>query len=367
MKNKELVIFIPSIEGGGVEKNLFIISNFLSNKLDKVSIITASPEFNNRFNSKINYISLKKKIYSKCGRTVKYFISLFFLFLKILSNKNIIVLSFQANLYCIVLCKILGIKIIVRSNSSPIGWLNNSLKKVLFKRIYKLADSVIVNSKNLKSEFNNLLKLTNVICIYNPLNITAIKKLSKIKKIKKINKNKNVLSIITVGRLVFQKNHIELLRAANIIKNKLNFHITIIGRGDKKDELQNYIKNNGLKRFIKIINYTKNPFPYIKNSELFILSSIYEGLPNVLLEAIVLNKFVISSNCPTGPSEILSNGKGGLLYQPNNETDLANKIIFYSKNKQFCQKKIDFAKKNLNKFNYDKNLKKYLKKIKEFL
>ena len=261
MKNKELIIFMPSIEGGGVEKNLFIISNFLSNKLDKVSIITASPEFKNKFNRKINYITLKKKISNTSGRTIRYFISLYILFLKILKNRNIIVLSFQANLYCIILCKILGINIIVRSNSSTVGWLNNSLKKLLFQTIYKLADRVIVNSQNLKNEFNNFLKLKNVTCIYNPLDIITIRRLSKIKKIRK---NKKLLSIVTVGRLVAQKNHMELLKAANIIKDKLKFHITIIGRGDKKNELQNYINNNGLKKSIKIINYTKNPFPYIK-------------------------------------------------------------------------------------------------------
>ena len=89
-------------------------------------------------------------------------------------------------------------------------------------------------------------------------------------------------------------------------------------------------------------------------------------MPNVLLEAIVLNKFIISSNCPTGPSEILENGKGGLLYKPNNEIELANKIIFYYKNKKLCKKKKFFAKKNLDKFNYNKNLKKYFNEIKTF-
>ena len=90
-----------------------------------------------------------------------------------------------------------------------------------------------------------------------------------------------------------------------------------------------------------------------------VLSSIYEGLPNVLLEAIVLNKFVISSNCPTGPSEILDNGKGGLLFKVKDHKDLAKKIIFYSSNKKKCNKMLKYSKSRLVRFNYDKNLKKY--------
>ena len=58
-----------------------------------------------------------------------------------------------------------------------------------------------------------------------------------------------------------------------------------------------------------MVKNIKNPFPYILKSDLFILSSIFEGLPNVLLESLTLNRFIISSNCPTGPSEILSYGR----------------------------------------------------------
>ena len=80
--------------------------------------------------------------------------------------------------------------------------------------------------------------------------------------------------------------------------------------------------------------FKKNPYKYINYCDLFVLSSIFEGLPNVLLEAITLKKFVISSNCPTGPNEILNNGKGGLLFKTGSSNDLAKKIIFYNNNKK---------------------------------
>ena len=76
-----------------------------------------------------------------------------------------------------------------------------------------------------------------------------------------------------------------------------------------QNKLDNFIEMNNLENSVKILNNISNPFPYVIKSDLFILSSIFEGLPNVILEALTLNKFVISTDCSTGPSEILLNGK----------------------------------------------------------
>ena len=131
MKQKKLIIFSPSIEGGGVEKNLFIISNFLKDKIDNISIITISNKFKNRFSKKIKFISLKANFWNSVGRRKKFFLSLFLLFIEILKDRNILVFCFQGNVYCTLLCKLLRIKIIVRSNSAPDGWLHNKFKYLI--------------------------------------------------------------------------------------------------------------------------------------------------------------------------------------------------------------------------------------------
>ena len=97
---------------------------------------------------------------------------------------------------------------------------------------------------------------------------------------------------------------------------------------NKKMIIKEILKHN-LNKIIKIIPFQKNPFPYFLNADLFILSSKFEGLPNVLLEAQTLKKFIISSNCPTGPREILQNGKGGILFTPKNFYELSEKIIYF--------------------------------------
>ena len=117
--------------------------------------------------------------------------------------------------------------------------------------------------------------------------------------------------MINIGRLEDQKDHLTLLRAIKLIKDKIKVKLLIIGNGSMQNEIDKFIEKNNLKYNVKIINNINNPFPYLLKSDLFVLSSIFEGLPNVLLEALTLNKFVISTNCSTGPSEILLKGKGG--------------------------------------------------------
>ena len=100
---------------------------------------------------------------------------LFLLFFEILKNKNVIVLSFQGNVYCTLLCKLLGVKVIVRSNTSPEGWSQNIIKHFFFFRIIlNSVNKIIVNSIDFK---NQLRKRYNVkaVCIYNPLNEKEIK------------------------------------------------------------------------------------------------------------------------------------------------------------------------------------------------
>ena len=353
-----LIIFMPSIEGGGVEKNLFLVSNYLGKRIGNVSLITVSRKYKKKFHNSIEFISLMSNYWDKLGRRAKYFLSIFLLIREILKNKNIIVFAFQANIYCIIVCKLFSIKVIARSNSAPAGWSRNKLKRLIFKFCLNLADKVMVNSiqfkKDLKKHFN-----VNATCIYNPLNYDEILKKSK-KKSKKIFTNKKQLKILNIGRFTEQKDQMTFLKALNQIKGIIKFEAIIVGRGKLHKDLLEYIERNDLKNFVKIINFVENPFPLLKQTELFILSSKYEGLPNVLLEALALKKFIISSNCPTGPKEILLNGKGGLLFNVSNHNQLSKKILYYIKNKKRCLKMLRYAIQNLYRFDYQKNLNKYL-------
>jgi glycosyltransferase involved in cell wall biosynthesis len=362
---KKLILFMPSIEGGGVEKNFILVSNYLAKKLTDISIITASKKYSKKFDKKINIICPKSSYWDNLTRRIKYIICLFLLIFELKKNKEIIVFCFQANIYCILLCKLFKTKIVIRSNSSPSGWSKNLIKIFIYKKVLKMADKIMVNSLEFKKQFKNRFYLKTE-CIYNPLNITEISKLSK-NRIKENFFDKTKLKIINIGRFVDQKDHLTLLNAINHLKEKINLKLIIIGGGPNKKKILNYIKSNNLTKIIKIKNFTHNPYPYFLKADLFILSSLYEGLPNVLLESLALNKFVISSNCPTGPSEILDNNKGGLLFRVGDYKDLVSKISFFNSKRKECGKRLVYARKRLHRFDYHKNLKKYYDLVKSMM
>ena len=363
MLKNNLIFFMPQMVGGGVEKNLYIIANSFAKKIKNVYLITSSKNFNKNFKN-IKIINPKFKIWNYLGKRLNYLICLLILIREISNKKNPVVFAFQANIYCIVVCKLLGIKIITRSNTAPAGWTRNIFKNFIFKIILSAADKIIVNSyefqKDLKKKFN-----VKAVCIYNPLNIKEIKNKSKININLKYFKKNNKLKILNIGRLTDQKDHLTLLRSVKILKNKynLNFILLIISSGQNEKKIKKFIIKNNLNNEVKVIKFQKNPYRFIKHCNLFVLSSLYEGLPNVLLEALTLKKFVISSNCPTGPNEILSYGRGGFLFKIRDHESLAKKMVFYFNNKKILNKKINFAYKNLNRFDYNKSLEKYYAEV----
>ena len=358
---KNLIIFIPSIEEGGVEKNLYIISNYFSKKGVNVKILTCNLNKKKYFNNNIKIIGTKSKFWFNKSRKIKYFICLLYLLQYLIkSSSNNLVFSFQANIYAILISKVTLTKIITRSNSSPSGWSKNFFKKFFYFLIIKLADDVVVNSNQFKREFKEEFNI-NAKCILNPFDNNFFQKIKK-----KYKKTKTkYIKILSIGRLTKQKDHMTLLKAAKLLKNKLKFKITIVGKGENYLNLKNFIKYNKLNKQVELIGYKSNIEKYFFNSDIFVLTSKYEGLPNVLLEAQYFKKYIISTNCPTGPKEILLNGKAGDLIEIGDYKQLSKLIYGFSTRKKIIMKKIQVGAKYFSRFDYEKNCKNYFNFIKK--
>ena len=361
MNKKNIILFMPTIDIGGVEKNFIIISNYLSKKFKNIYVITTSFKKKNQFSKKIKFISIKSRFIQKLPRRLKFLVGLFLLFRQLSKKKENIVLSFQANIYCVYLCKLMNSKVIVRSNTSPTNWSKNIFKNLIYKNALNICNALIVNSYEFKKLIKKKFKI-NSFCIYNPLNKKEILKKSK-NKIKFNFFERKTYNFINVARLDDQKDHKTLLQAFLKLKNKVNFKLLLIGNGNNEKFIRNFIDKNNLNNHIKIMNNIINPFPYILKSDFFILTSIYEGLPNVLLEAITLKKYIVSSDCPTGPKEILSSGKGGSLFKTGNVNNLLKKLEEIFNNQKQVKKKINYAYNSISRFDKEKNLKKYFSLI----
>ena len=147
---KKLIFFMPSIDGGGVEKNLILIANYFVKKLSKVSLITYDKKFNHLFNKNIEIINVEQNKIKNVKKYYKYFRCLILLVKEYFKYKKILVFSFQANIYTIILSLFFDFKVVTRSNSSPTGWGQSKIKKLIFKIFFRFAEDIIVNSKKFK-------------------------------------------------------------------------------------------------------------------------------------------------------------------------------------------------------------------------
>lgn len=163
--------------------------------------------------------------------------------------------------------------------------------------------------------------------------------------------------ILSIGRLTKQKNFSYLINEfSTFSKNNEDFLLYILGDGEEKNKLIKLIKEKDMEKKVFLIGRVNNVFNYIKNSEIFILSSLWEDPGFVLAEAGLGNLFVISSDCPNGPKEILDYGKNGLLFKNNQKNDLANSINKYislTENEKFSMK--SKLKKNISKYSIFKH------------
>ncbi len=179
--------------------------------------------------------------------------------------------------------------------------------------------NIIAVSQGVKDDLLNNIKIRSKISvIYNPFNFCHIKKLSS----KPIPKNIKKPYLIHVGRFEAQKRHDLLLDAWKL----LNLNMDLLLMTNSSMDLERMISDRGLDDSVKIIGFQENPYPYIYQSEMLILSSDREGLPNVLVEALICGTRVVSTDCPSGPSEILTGTLKKFLAPVGNPQLLAKKI-----------------------------------------
>lgn len=331
MGSKNLIFFNPSIEGGGVTKNLVALINDLAQKKLNIFFCTYYKNLQNKLFIKIYKLNKNIKIVYpflnifKNSRTY-IIISCFVKIIFFNFWRKDTIISFQANIFAIIAAKITGSKIIIRCNTSPDKYIKNFISKKIFWYFYSKADGIIVPSESFKDKFSNFFNLD---CFIHKqiLNAEEIIYKSKKKIIFDFFKKKKTLKLISVGRLVDQKDHLTLLKSMKKLIQYRAAELLLVGSGKEEKKLRQFINYNKLNDCVKLINFTPNPFPYIKLSDVFILTSKYEGNPNILLETAILKKLIISTNCNTGPKEILQNGKGGFLVKVGDFDKISNILI----------------------------------------
>ena len=355
MKKKNLVFFLPNYSPGGAGKSILNICKYLNKKKYNIFIISIGKNYYkkilNVYCAKIIEIEKSSTLIS-LNKIKKH--------LNILKKENTILISNinYANALFVLYFKIIYNFKLILVERTPLQelfiyfGLKDFIKKLIIKFIvkyfYRYADEIVANSKKTAKDFSFFTKKK---CLYiYPLTIDKL-----IMSKKKILK-KNELNLLTIGRLSKEKNILEQLKALSILKDK-NFFLYILGDGAEKKGINMFIKRNKLNA--KIIRYSdKIKHKLLKNCNLYICSSLFEGFPNAIVDALNYNTPVISSKNHGGIKEIILNKRGGELYDVGNQDQLAKKIFHISKNYNSSIKKTFIAKKFLKRFT-KKNIEKY--------
>lgn len=179
-------------------------------------------------------------------------------------------------------------------------------KKLLIKRFYKYSDFVVIPSKGIKKVLINMgISSNRLKTIYNPTDVEKNLLLSEIDL--NFDAIKDSFVFISIGRFERIKGHLFLIKAFyNVIKNFNNVHLILIGDGHLKLEILRYIQILKIEDYVSILGIKKNIFPYLKIADCLILPSITEAFPNILIEALSVNLPIISTDCESGPREILT-------------------------------------------------------------
>ena len=365
---KKIFLYYPSFERGGATINLINIINFFAKK--KIKIYLFSNKINKKNNLKSSYLKIVK---SKPLKMISFFPIRWNLalssalnlnkFLKKNTEKKSIIFSMQSHIPAIVIAKLNKKIISIRNSEEPLGATYYADNKVLAFLVlilkflfYNLSDQIIAISKKSQESLKKIVFIKNkVVLIYNPYLINILKSKKKIKT--------NKFIILTAGRITKQKNLNILINAFNNLSKKYkNLELIITGQGDLLRTIYKKVRN---KNNIKVLKWKKNLGPVFRKSNLFVLSSYYEGLPNILIDAVNHEVPCIATDV-SGVRDILVNGKGGLII-PNNDVMALEKSIEYSiHNYSKLRAMISIAKKNLFMFT-KKNCAKIHDKFNELL
>lgn len=356
----KIALFLPNLNGGGAERMLVNLAYGLAQY--EVSIDFILGTFSGKYVEQVlnlpknvKIIDLHAKRVIKCIPKLKNYLN---------EECPDILLStlVHANICNIIAGKMskTKTKIIIReANTFSVHEKNNKslYDKFIYKSarlIYKFADKIIAVSKGVKEDLINELNLkeSKIDVIYNPV----IDETITMKSNEKINLpfDAKYPVIISAGRMVSQKDFPTLIKAFIKVLEKKEARLIILGEVDKNsidyEEVNQLMEKSVITDKVYLPGFVKNPFVYFNNSNVFVLSSKWEGLPGVLIQAMACGCSIVSTNCKSGPNEILDNGKYGSLVPIGDYNKMAEEIISKIENptsrKELIKRAQDFNVKN---------------------
>jgi len=369
--NRKALFLIPNLSGGGAERVMSNLLNYFSSEFKVITVF-----FNNNHVYPLPNDCKDYYLDNDLPRIgfVKKLMRIIYLRNVIKKEKPDVALSFLTNLYLItsaIFPRRLNVKLII-SERNTISYIlkyskNKMIKKIILKILYKKVDNIIAVSKGVKEDLMKTFNLPpkKIKVIYNPHDIDKLQELSREQIDHPWLVDKKYPVIINVGSLTYKKGQDILLKAFKIVSEKIESRLIILGDGPLLKQLKDLAKELGIENKVDFAGFQKNPFAFIARSDVFVLSSRWEGFPNVLIEAMACGVPVISTDCHSGPNEVINNYENGILVRVENIQQLVDAINLLLTDKKLMLKIKTNCIKSVEYLDKKKITKEYLKFINE--
>jgi glycosyltransferase involved in cell wall biosynthesis len=325
-----LTIFLTSLSGGGAERVLVNLARgFVEQGLSvDLVLVTVEGPYLSLVPPEVRIVDLKgKRLLSSLPALVRY----------LKENKPTALLSALEDTNIVALWgrKLAGVstRVVVSVHNTLSQESQNSkqikrrISPYLVRSFYPWADAVVTVSQGAADDLVHLgLPKEQIKVIYNPVVTPDLfKKATELVEHPWFEPGQPPV-ILGVGRLEKQKDFPTLIRAFAQVQQQRPARLMILGEGTEKSQLEALVQELGIASNVALPGFVANPYAYMASSAVFVLSSLYEGLPTVLIEAIAAGTKVVSCDCPSGPAEILANGQYGKLVPVGNAKALAEAI-----------------------------------------
>ena len=365
MREKKVLFLIPTLFRGGAERVISEVSLALPESIEPVIVV---------FEKKISFpyrgklVSLDSPISKNLFLRFFRFFVRWLKFLKVLASEKpdcVVSAGASANAISILAHPRPVVRVDMHISGSRKGWRQLPFK--LFVRFFfKKAHLLVAVSKAIALDLEKNFRIPpeKIRVIYNPVNVKKLQALAQEPLDPEYESLFACPVIIAMGRLERQKGHQYLLRAFTQVKKKIpQAQLVLLGEGSLKGSLQELSHELGIQDSVHFLGWQENPFRFLARAKVFALSSIFEGLPDVLLEALACQLPIVSFDCKSGPREVLSpmsniNGVAsdvekapyGILVPPNNEALLAQALLQVLQNEVLQQRYRQLARERAQDF-----------------
>lgn len=333
MRCFRIAIFLPSLKGGGAERVMVTLANGFAQRgyVTDLVLATATGPY-------LTDVAENVRILDLHARRVSHALMPLMRYLK--QERPVAMLSAMnhANVIAVLARSCSGVStrlVVSEHNTISIGAqrARKTIERVVYALVpwaYKKASAIVAVSQNAARDLEKFARLSvnSVNTIYNPFDVAFIQQHAT----EAVSHpwflcDKEQPIIIAIGRLTEQKDYSTLLHAFAQVRLRIHARLLILGEGEQRNDLEALAQSLGLGADeLSMPGFVKNPFAYLAHADLFVLSSRWEGLANVLIEAMACGTPVVSTDCPSGPREILEGGRWGSLVPVGDIDALAHAI-----------------------------------------